>query len=114
MDGRAAGRRVGCVFCVRQDNAAAQLRILLVTRAGRGLGLGAARRRGRRLRHGRGLPALVLRPDDPLAAARHIYLAAGFRLVDEERSHSSARTWSARLRAGAVGVPRSLSRTVQP
>ncbi len=84
-----AGRRVGCVFCVRKDDATAQLRILLVTRAGRGLGL------GRRLvdevvafATAAGYRRLVLWTNDPLAAARHIYLAAGFRLVDEERHHS--------------------------
>src|SRR5215510_642236 len=33
-------RRVGCVFCVRKNDATAQLRILLVTNAGRGHGLG--------------------------------------------------------------------------
>ena len=34
------GRRVGCVFCVRKDDETAQLRILLVTPEGRGMGLG--------------------------------------------------------------------------
>ena len=41
-----AGRRVGCVFCVRSreatDDETAQLRILLVTPEGRGLGLGGS------------------------------------------------------------------------
>ena len=31
---------------------------------------------------------MVLWTNDPLAAARKIYLARGFRLVDEERHHS--------------------------
>jgi GNAT superfamily N-acetyltransferase len=84
-----AGRRVGCVFCVRKDDETAQLRILLVTRAGRGLGL------GRRLvdevvasAGAAGYRRLVLWTNDPLVAARRIYLAAGFRLVDEEKHHS--------------------------
>lgn len=83
------GRRVGCVFCVPRDDGDAQLRILLVEPRARGLGLGSrlvdqcvgfARERGYR--------RLVLWTNDPLASARRIYLAAGFRLTAEER-HSS-------------------------
>jgi GNAT superfamily N-acetyltransferase len=89
-----AGQRVGCVFCVREDEQTARLRILLVTSDGRGLGLGRqlvdqviefARAAGYR--------RLVLWTNDPLAAARRIYLAAGFQLVDEEQHHS----WGADL-----------------
>lgn len=83
------GRRVGCVFCVRQDELTAQLRILLVDPAARGHEL------GRRLvdqcvRFAReaGYRRMVLWTNDPLAAARHIYLAAGFRLVGEEPHRS--------------------------
>jgi len=78
----AGGERAGCVFCVR-DGAEAVLRVLLVTAAARGLGLGGAlvdtcvafaRRAGyRRMR---------LWTTDPLVAARRIYLARGFRLVE--------------------------------
>jgi len=88
------GRRVGCVFCVRAakdatDDETAQLRILLVTPEGRGMGLGRelvdrcvgfARAAGYR--------RLVLWTNEPLAAARRIYLERGFRLVDEERHRS--------------------------
>jgi GNAT superfamily N-acetyltransferase len=83
------GRRVGCIFCVRKDEETAQLRILLVTPDGRGQGL------GRRLvdevigfARAAGYRRLVLWTNDPLAAARRIYLAAGFRLGDEEKHHS--------------------------
>ena len=83
------GRRVGCVFCVRKDSATAQLRILLVTNDGRGHGL------GRRLvqqcvdfARGAGYQEMVLWTNDPLAAARHLYLEAGFQLADEEPHHS--------------------------
>ena len=83
------GRRVGCVSCVRKDNATAQLRILLVTDEGRGRGL------GRRLvqqcidfARAAGYEKMVLWTNDPLAAARHLYLEAGFRLTDEEPHHS--------------------------
>jgi N-acetylglutamate synthase-like GNAT family acetyltransferase len=83
------GRRVGCVFCVSKDSATAQLRILLVTNDGRGHGL------GRRLvqqcvdfARGAGYQEMVLWTSDPLAAARHLYLEAGFQLADEEPHHS--------------------------
>lgn len=84
-----AGKRVGCVFCVRKDDETAQLRILLVTPEARGLGLGQ-----RLVDHSvefaraAGYRRMVLWTNDPLAAARRIYHARGFRLVDEERHHS--------------------------
>jgi GNAT superfamily N-acetyltransferase len=83
------GERVGCVFCVAKDEVTAQLRILLVHPSGRGLGLGArlvdecvefARRAG--------YERIVLWTNHPLVAARHIYLAFGFVLTDEESHHS--------------------------
>ena len=83
------GHRVGCVFCVHKDDATAQLRILLITIAGRGQGL------GRRLidecidfARTAGYRRMVLWTNDTLAAARHLYLAAGFALVDESPHHS--------------------------
>jgi GNAT superfamily N-acetyltransferase len=84
-----AGRRVGCVFCVRKDDETAQLRILLVTSEGRGSGLGQ-RLVDRAVEFARaaGYRRMVLWTNDPLAAARRIYLDRGFRLVDEERHHS--------------------------
>jgi GNAT superfamily N-acetyltransferase len=83
------GGRVGCVFCVRRDDATAQLRLLLVAPAARGLGLGT-RLVDRCVRFARdaGYRQLVLWTDDHLVAARCIYLAAGFRLVDAEPHHS--------------------------
>jgi GNAT superfamily N-acetyltransferase len=83
------GQRVGCVFLVAKDSHTAQLRILLVDPAARGRHLGRrlvgecigfARRAGYR--------RLVLWTNEPLAAARRIYLASGFTLVSEERHHS--------------------------
>ena len=83
------GRRVGCVLCVAADEDTAQLRILLVHPDGRGHHLGRgltetcvafARKAGyQRMR---------LWTNDPLAAARRIYLDAGFALVSEEPHHS--------------------------
>jgi GNAT superfamily N-acetyltransferase len=83
------GRRVGCVFCVRKDPATAQLRILLVDPAARGRGLGQ-RLVGECVRFARevGYSRMVLWTNDPLVAARRIYLAAGFRLVEQERHFS--------------------------
>ena len=85
----AGGRRVGCVFLVAKDSDTAQLRILLVDPAARGQRLGRrlvgecvgfARRAGYR--------RMMLWTNEPLAAARQIYLAAGFSLVSEDRHHS--------------------------
>ncbi|MFZ3492542.1 GNAT family N-acetyltransferase [Streptomyces sp. 5.8] len=86
------GRRVGSVFCVAGDEdgeGTAKLRILLVDPAARGHRLGSrlvaqcvdfAREAG----YGR----IRLWTNDTLVAARGIYLAAGFRLVEEEPHHS--------------------------
>ena len=87
------GRRVGCVFCVRSrdapDGETAQLRILLVTPDGRGLGLGRELvDRTVAFARAAGYRRLVLWTNAPLAAARRIYLERGFRLVDEEPHHS--------------------------
>jgi GNAT superfamily N-acetyltransferase len=83
------GRRAGCVFCVAADERTAQLRILLVDPSARGHGLGA------RLvdecldfARGAGYKRMKLWTNDPLVAARHIYLSRGFTLVEEEPHHS--------------------------
>ena len=80
------GERVGSIFCVRgPDETTAQLRLLLVTPAARGLKLGGelvdtclafARAVGYK--------RMVLWTNDPLVAARNIYLARGFKLTGEE------------------------------
>jgi GNAT superfamily N-acetyltransferase len=83
------GRRVGCIFCVAQDATTAKLRILLVDPAARGHGL------GRRLvdtcldfARAAGYRRITLWTNDVLVAARRIYQATGFELVEEERHHS--------------------------
>jgi GNAT superfamily N-acetyltransferase len=83
------GERVGCVFCVASDEATAQLRILMVHPAGRGLGLGA-RLVDECVEFARdaGYERIVLWTNHPLVAARDIYLAFGFVLTDEEPHRS--------------------------
>ena len=106
------GEPVGCVFCVAKDETTAQLRILLVEPAARGLGIGArlvdqcvrfARRAGYR--------SIVLWTNDVLVSARRIYEAAGFTLVDEEPHRSFGRdlvgqTWSLDLEPGGSAPDR--------
>lgn len=88
--GEVDGERAGCIFLVGGDEpAVAKLRILLVTPAGRGLGLGTrlveecvgfAREAGYR--------TITLWTNDVLVSARKIYHAFGFTLAQEEPHHS--------------------------
>jgi GNAT superfamily N-acetyltransferase len=78
------GQRVGSVFCVGVDPDTAQLRLLLVDPSARGHQL------GRRLvsqcvdfARDAGYRSVRLWTNEPLAAARRLYLEAGFRLVGE-------------------------------
>ena len=83
------GRRAGCVLCVPAGEATAQLRILLVEPAARGHGIGAMLvDECVAFALGAGYARLRLWTNDPLVAARRIYLSRGFTLVDEEQHHS--------------------------
>jgi GNAT superfamily N-acetyltransferase len=85
----AGTRRVGCVLCVAADATTAQLRILLVHPDGRGHGLGR-RLVGTCVDFAReaGYERMRLWTNDVLVAARQVYLAAGFALVEEEPHRS--------------------------
>ncbi|MDO9293879.1 MAG: helix-turn-helix domain-containing GNAT family N-acetyltransferase [Hydrogenophaga sp.] len=86
------GERVGSAFVVRKSKTVAQLRLLILTPAARGLGLG-----GRltdeciAFARGKGYRKLVLWTNRNLDAARAIYARRGFTLVDSEAHHSYGR-----------------------
>jgi GNAT superfamily N-acetyltransferase len=83
------GQRVGCIFCVATDDpTTAQLRILLVTEAARGLGVGTRLvEECVRFARAAGYRRLTLWTNDVLESARRIYEAAGFSLQNQERHH---------------------------
>lgn len=101
------GENAGAVFCVAQSPTVAKLRLLILDPGARGLGLGT-RLVSTCIRFARaaGYRKLVLWTQSHLAAARAIYVSAGFRLVKEERHRSFGRQltgeyWELRLRTGA-------------
>lgn len=79
------GARAGCVFLFEKDDDTAQLRILLVERWARGLGIGsglvdACLEFAREV----GYSKMMLWTNSVLVEARRIYQARGFQLVQEE------------------------------
>lgn len=79
------GKRLGAVFLVKKSADEAQLRLLIVDPAARGLGLGKRLvRECIRFARRCGYRKLVLWTQSELAAARGLYEKAGFRLVSKE------------------------------
>ena len=83
------GERVGSVFVVEKNRETAQLRMLIIDPAARGMRLGERLvDEVIRFAKAKGYSKLTLWTNDCLHAARRIYQKAGFVLVDEEPHHS--------------------------
>lgn len=84
------GERAGCIFLVAGDEPTiAQLRILLVTPAARGLGIGTRLvEECVKFARSAGYSTVTLWTNDVLTSARRIYQSFGFTLTQEEPHHS--------------------------
>ena len=85
----ADGERVGSILCVRKSDTVAQLRLLYVDPAARGLGIGATLvEECLQFARAAGYTEIMLWTNSVLAGARRIYQRAGFTLGEQEPHHS--------------------------
>jgi DNA-binding MarR family transcriptional regulator/GNAT superfamily N-acetyltransferase len=85
----AGSQPVGCVFCMRKNDETAQLRLLLVEPAARGMGIGERLVAGCvAFARAAGYREIVLWTNDVLHSARRIYERAGFELAGSAEHHS--------------------------
>jgi len=83
------GEPVGSVFLVKASDEVAKLRLLLVEKNARGLGLGRAlTEQCIRFARQAGYTSITLWTQSILVAARGIYQRAGFQCIGEEKHHS--------------------------
>lgn len=83
------GQILGSAFVMHESDETAKLRMVIVDRPGRGLGLGKALvREAIRFARRAGYRRMQLWTNDILHAARAIYIAEGFKLIAEEKHHS--------------------------
>jgi DNA-binding MarR family transcriptional regulator/GNAT superfamily N-acetyltransferase len=99
----ADGQRVGSILCVRKSDTVAQLRLLYVDPAARGLGIGSKLvEECLRFARAAGYTEMTLWTNSVLDEARRIYQRTGFTLIGEEPHHSFGahlvgQNWSRKL-----------------
>jgi DNA-binding MarR family transcriptional regulator/GNAT superfamily N-acetyltransferase len=98
-----AGEPAGCVFCMRKDDATAQLRLLLVEPDARGMGVGARLvEQCVQFAEQAGYTSMTLWTQSILEEAHRLYERAGFQLTEQEPHRSFGRdlvgqTWAREL-----------------